>query len=111
MNAAGKFRRGRMRRAFAGRIGEKEVLALKKTLLCALLLAALTLGASAAGPRYCLGARDGRIVWCDLETGAWHETGAAVSQLPNAPDRESVLRGIPFPTRAALASALEDFCS
>ena len=45
MNAAGKFRRARMRRAFAGRIGEKEVLALKKTLLCALLLAALTLAA------------------------------------------------------------------
>jgi len=84
---------------------------LSRAVLAAVLLFTLSRAAAAASASYCLGSRDGRLVWCDLENKTWHETSMLVSQLPNAADRAAVLRGIPVCSRAALSSILEDFCS
>lgn len=72
------------------------------SLFCALLL--LT-------PGFLLRTRSGRIQYYDYAAGLWHETDVSVASLPNAADRALLARGLPLDDAAALAHALEDFCS
>mgnify|MGYP004634186945 CR=1 FL=1 len=79
---------------------------MKRTFL--LLALCLTLAAAAA-PAYRLQARGGAVCVYDPWLG-WQPTGCPVSTLPPQAQRE-LARGLVFPTRAALSSAMEAYCS
>lgn len=55
--------------------------------------------------------RGGKIQYYDRAAGLWHETDVSVASLPNAADRALLAHGLPLDDAAALAHALEDFCS
>lgn len=70
-------------------------------LLCALLV---------LSPAFWMQTHDGFIRYYDRAAGRWYETGTPEDGLCAA-DRALLRCGLPLDSRAALARALEDFCS